>query len=105
MHIVIMINKWLLGVLVHSRTSWVSSIEHASCNFVISAFSCACVAARLVHAPRSSTGDVVVSETVRLNAAGSAPDDLGVAMANASDLYDKSAASANSVGTPAPWPP
>ena len=49
---------------------------------VISAFSYACVAARLVHAPRSSTGDVVVSEMVRLNAAGSALDDLGVAMAN-----------------------
>ena len=43
-----------------------------------------------------------MSDTVTLNAAGSALDDLGVAMANASDLYDKPAASANSVGTPAP---
>lgn len=44
----------------------------------------------------------MLSDTVTLNAAGSALDDLGVAMANASDLYDKSAASANSVGMPAP---
>ncbi len=44
----------------------------------------------------------MLSDTVTLNAAGSALDDLGVAMANASDLYDKSAASTNSVGTPAP---
>ena len=44
----------------------------------------------------------MLSDTVTLKVAGSALDDLGVAMANASDLYDKSAASANSVGTPAP---
>ncbi len=55
-----------------------------------------------MHAPRSSTGDVVTSDTMTLNAAGSALDDLDVAMANASDLYDKFAASANNVGTPAP---